>query len=198
MNSFAIIPAAGRSLRMGCAKLLLPWRGGTMIGCQLAAWRASRVTAVFVVCRRDDDALIAECRAGGAVVVPADDPPEMKVSVQLGLRRIEADVAPRSEDVWLLAPGDMPDLSPRLVDRLLAEHDYQQPAILVPTRHGERGHPVLFPWATAALVHELGTNEGVNAVRTRYPTRLLACDDAAILQDLDTPEAYERDRDQSR
>ena len=45
-RAFAIVPAAGRSTRMGRPKLLLPWSDGSMIESQLRAWRASRVAAV--------------------------------------------------------------------------------------------------------------------------------------------------------
>ncbi|MEZ6078052.1 MAG: NTP transferase domain-containing protein [Pirellulaceae bacterium] len=52
--TFAIVPAAGRSRRMGQSKLLLPWRGTTVIEHVIEAWLRSRVTQVVVVARRDD------------------------------------------------------------------------------------------------------------------------------------------------
>ena len=76
-------------------KLLLPISGGTMIEATLAAWRASRVDKVVVVVRTDDQELAIVCRAQGAdVVLPPVAPPEMKDSVQYGLRHIEANFAP--------------------------------------------------------------------------------------------------------
>ena len=52
--SFAIIPAAGRSQRMGEPKLLLPWGQSTIIEHVLAVWCASRVEAVVMVVHPDD------------------------------------------------------------------------------------------------------------------------------------------------
>ena len=41
-RSFAVVPAAGRSRRMGRPKLLLPWGESTIIQQVLGAWRASQ------------------------------------------------------------------------------------------------------------------------------------------------------------
>ncbi|MCE9525905.1 MAG: nucleotidyltransferase family protein [Planctomycetales bacterium] len=153
---FAIIPAAGNSTRMGTPKLLLPVNGRTMVEQTLAAWRASGVEKVIVIIRPDDQELAEVCRDCDAeVVVPPVAPPEMKDSVQCGLRYIEANFVPTNEDAWLLAPADMPNLSPRVIEALMAKHNPRKPKILVPTLDGKRGHPVLFPWTLAVEVHSL-------------------------------------------
>ena len=54
MRSFAVIPAAGRSQRMGQPKLLLPWGRTTVIEHVLGVWRASRVTHTVIVVHPDD------------------------------------------------------------------------------------------------------------------------------------------------
>ena len=89
MQSFAIIPAAGRSQRMGQPKLLLPWGERTIIEHVLGVWRASRVTQVVLIVHPQDARLAELGRGCGAVVVqPADAPREMKVSVQIGLAHV--------------------------------------------------------------------------------------------------------------
>src|SRR5687767_3395037 len=105
MKSFAIIPAAGTSSRMGRPKLLLPWRGRTMIEQTIAAWQAGGVSDVIVVVRPDDSALQkVVVQAGAVTVVPPIAPPEMKDSVQFALADVAVRFSPRAEDVWLLAP----------------------------------------------------------------------------------------------
>ncbi len=193
MQSFAIIPAAGRSERMGQHKLLMPWEQSTVIERVLAAWRASRVSSIIIVVRADDEELIAACeRAGVSLVVPDTPPPEMKDSVAAGLAHVRRQFAPQDADVWLLAPADMPRLSAQVVDQLLHAHDAQSPSILVPSIAGKRGHPVLFPWPLATEVDSLRPDEGVNALLARHRTRLVPCDDRSILDDLDTPNDYRR------
>ena len=79
---FAIVPAAGRSVRMGEPKLLLPWGETTIIESVLAAWRASRVARIVVVVHPEDTRLAELCRAASAMVIqPEIPPPDMKASV---------------------------------------------------------------------------------------------------------------------
>jgi CTP:molybdopterin cytidylyltransferase MocA len=108
---------------MGQAKLLLPWGDTTVIGAVLNAWRVSRVSHVIVVVHPDDAELAARCRAGGAMVVlPEVPPPEMRVSVQVGLRYVREQFHPAEDDAWLLAPADMPLIKPSTIDQLIDAH----------------------------------------------------------------------------
>jgi CTP:molybdopterin cytidylyltransferase MocA len=127
------------------------------------------------------------------VLVKADPPPEqMKDSVALGLAWARQSCSPGEKDVWLLAPADMPRLSPQVIDRLLQEHDARRPQILVPRAGGKNGHPVLFPWPLAAEVERLSPDEGINVLRDRYGYRTIELNDSSSFDDLDTPEDYAR------
>lgn len=198
VRSFAVIPAAGLSRRMGRPKLLLPWGDQTVIEAVLDAWQRSNVSHCVVVVRPGDAELARVC-AGCSVdlVVPPEPPPEMKLSVSAGLAHIASRYRPQPGDVWLLAPADMPQLTPQRIDRVLSAHDPRDPAIIAPTFQGRRGHPVLFPWPLAKRVERLGAEEGVNALLDQAPTRALACDAWGELSDLDTPEDYRRLRSES-
>ncbi len=196
MQSFAIIPAAGRSQRMGRPKLLLPWQNSTVIECVVAAWRASQVNQVLIVVHPDDAQLADVARGAGATVVRAPAaPPEMKDSVALGLKHIERTFNPQPCDAWLLAPADMPGLQSTTIDRLLAaylEAGEQQPVIWVPISAGRRGHPVLFPWPLAADITRLAAHEGIDVLVKRNTVRTIAIEDSSVFEDLDTPADYRR------
>jgi len=192
-QSFAIVPAAGISQRMGQPKLLMPWGDSTVIEHVLTAWTASQVTRTIVVLRRDDGALIKKCRKFPVeVVAPETAPPEMKTSVRYGLDFIRQVAAPSDQDVWLLAPADMPRLQAATINQPPSEHDPLPPSILVPRFDTGRGHPVLFPWPTAAEVSTLEADEGVNALLDRHEVRYVDVPDATIRDDLDTKEDYRR------
>lgn len=193
-RSFAIVPAAGRSQRMGQDKLRLPWGDSTVLGSLLTAWKASHVTEVVVVARREHPELLAFC-TDVTVVTPETDPPEMKDSVLIALDHIRATFVPKDADVWLLAPADMPQLDSNVVDQLLSAHDVSSPEIIVPICRGKRGHPVLFPWQCAAAVGQLADDQGVNALLQKFPVREVRCSASDIHGDLDTPEDYERLRE---
>jgi molybdenum cofactor cytidylyltransferase len=199
MRAFAIIPAAGRSSRMGRPKLLLPWGGATVIEHVLAAWRESRVERVVVVLHRDDQRLAELCAACGAITVAPDSPPpHMKDSIRHGLAVVAERFDPHDDDAWLVAPADMPGLTAAVIDRLieahaagLAERGGARPVRAA--RYGSKpGHPVLFPWPLAAEVAQLGDDEGLDALVARHLVAYLDFDTAARPEDFDTPAEYER------
>lgn len=187
---------------MGTPKLLLPLQGSPLIAHAITAWQAAGL-APLVVVRPADQKLIEVCRAYGAeVLVPDEPPPEMKISVQLALEYLQQRYRPPSDFAWLLAPADMPRLSPAIIERLLATHrlHVQQtasPPILVPICGEQRGHPVLFPWPMATQVSALGPQESVKALLTRNQVCEVPCDDLLAANqtafvDVDTPADYER------
>lgn len=172
---------------------MLPWGTATVIDAVLNAWRSAGVTRIVVVVRANDPQLAERCQSAGVLVVqPAVAPPDMKTSVRHALHAARAAFAPSPDDAWLLAPADMPRLSPTIIRQLIAAHDPAAPQVLIPVVGGKRGHPLLVPWRWAERVDELAENEGVNALLHRLPLRELATDDPAIRLDLDTPEEYER------
>jgi molybdenum cofactor cytidylyltransferase len=200
-RSFAIIPAAGHSLRMGRPKLLLERAGRPLIRHTVDAWLQSCIERVFAVVRLDDDALAIALNQVSderlQLVRPATPPPDMKASIQAALRHIERTCQPDREAAFLIAPADMPDLSPAIVAALLMRHRADPERILVPTLAGKQGHPVLFPWTLAERVHLLAAEEGVNAIVQRNPPLAVACDDLVggrgdPFADVDTPDQYRR------
>lgn len=192
MRAFAIVPAAGRSRRMGQPKLLLPWGNATVIEAVLAAWRSSRVSAVVSVLHSADERLAARCRAAGVEVVTPDPPPaEMRDSVQAGLEWVARTRQPLADDVWMLAPADMPTLTAEAIDAVL-NADAERDRIVIPTHGGRRGHPVRFPWALADEVTRLAPDEGLNQLARRHPVQEVSVETPAVLNDLDTRADYER------
>ena len=201
MQTFAIIPAAGRSRRMGQPKLLLPWGKSTVIEQMIAVWRASSVDRVLAVVHPEDTQLAALAEAAGAEVVrPTTPPPDMKASVGYGLEAA-THYRPEPSDAWLLAPADMPTLNAPTIDAVIDAYRSavtqggSVPAVIVPRAGGKRGHPVLFSWSLAAEVGRLAQDEGLNALIDRFATQFIEVPDEAICQDFDTPGDYQQVRE---
>jgi len=192
MKSFAVIPAAGLSRRMGRPKLLMDWNGRPLIESVVATWQQSRVDVITVVVSPQDLPLQKLCSSlDCTVIVPPQQPPEMRDSVQYALNYLQRSESPSEEDCWLLAPADMPHLDSQTID-LLLDH-YQQArakTIFVPSHEGKRGHPVLFSWALAAEVQSLPTDVGLNYLLGQHPVTFVESDCRGTLQDLDTPDDY--------
>ena len=186
---------AGHSRRMGSPKLLLSWRGTTVIEHLLATLNRLEIAAAIVVVRPNDlDLQAALARTTATVIVPDHDPPDMRDSVELGLAAIRERFQPTEADGWLLIPADHPVIEPEVLDGLLAQWFAANVEVLVPKFGERRGHPALFRWSLAARVEQLPRGVGINALWresssliTEWPT-----DRESVLIDLDTPEDYER------
>ncbi len=192
---FAIIPAAGLSRRMGRHKLLLPLGRGTVIDQLLGVLQSSGIAEIFVVMRKNDDALreVVE-RRGATVIQPNVDPPDMRTSVEHGLRAVAQRHSPTPADGWLLSPADHPLLEPRVLGQLVEAWACSNRPILLPTFEGQRGHPTFFRWALADSVFNLPPCAGINQLVRAHGDQmaLIPVDSKAVLLDLDTPEDYER------
>jgi molybdenum cofactor cytidylyltransferase len=192
-RSFAIVPAAGRSVRMGRPKLLLPVAGRPVIDHVLTAWTASKVTRTVIVVRADDSDLLDRCRAFAVdVVTPAHPPADMKASVLLALAHIADCYGPTDGDAWLLAPADLPRLATPLIDEMLAAYNPVDGKAVAPMFAGRRGHPVVMPWRTVHDVQALAADEGLNALVARTPRREIPYDSAAWWEDLNDLAEYGR------
>lgn len=203
-RSFAIIPAAGASQRMGKRhKLLLPWGSDTVMDNTLWAWRRSTVSELVVVIRRSDTLLQELCNKHGvSMVLPDADPPDMRHSIQAGLQYIADRYGPHDRDRWLVAPADLPCLKTEVVDRLL-EVGQQGENVIVP-RYGRelrRGHPVSLPWLLAPLLTELDACRGLDAlIDAQKELGNLQWLDFPMRSrpvDIDTPEEYDRLREEN-
>ena len=176
---------------MGQPKLLLPWQDGTVIDSVLKAWTSSQVTHVIVVCRKDDAELIAACRKWPVeVVLPEEDPPDMKCSIQNGIDRIRESMSPTENDHWMIAPADLPTLKTKVIDRVIDERNTTN--IVVPRFDGHASHPVLLPWSLSPELSLLKASEGLKSLIERHPKRFVEFEKAAYAPDMDAPEDYER------
>jgi molybdenum cofactor cytidylyltransferase len=179
---------------MGTSKLLLPWGDSTVIA-RLLRQLQGLVDSLWVLVRADDSPLQRELAPLQVHVVTAElEPTEMRDSVELLLRAIEARAAPVPEDGWLLIPADHPVVQRETLEQLLARRAMRPEAIQTPRYAGRRGHPTLFPWSAAAAVFALPRGQGVNAL-VRQPGAVVdevELADEAVHWDLDTPEDYER------
>jgi CTP:molybdopterin cytidylyltransferase MocA len=161
----AVVPAAGRGSRMGRPKLALPVRGRPMLERVIVALCEGGANPVIAVTGPHDPALPSLARAAGAEVCElAIATPDMRTTVEHGLRWLEERHQPRPDDAVLLTPGDLPFLDAATV-RTLCEAWKRQPAatILVPTHAGRRGHPALIAWRHVAGIRALPAGIGIDA-----------------------------------
>ncbi|MEZ6117563.1 MAG: nucleotidyltransferase family protein [Pirellulaceae bacterium] len=191
-RSFAVIPAAGKSVRMGQPKLLLRVGGKPILQRTFEAFDGN-VSRTVVVIRHADTRLHSFLQHQNVDVVRLpDDTPDMKQTVQRGIDFIRDAYAPVDTDVWLLAPADLPLLEPAAVATLLAHYrrnqNQNQEQVLVASHHGTTGHPVLLPWSWASRLGELSSDQGIRDLWRANDIVQVECGPSAIRPDVDTPE----------
>jgi molybdenum cofactor cytidylyltransferase len=198
MRIIALVPAAGESRRMGRPKLTLGLGNASVIQRVVSALERGGAESVMGVAGPTfaDGAvqLANHARVEGAEVVHLPAPTaDMRATVEFGLDALlDHGFAPA--DGLLLCPGDVPSLTADLVREVVRLFRTNSDRIVLPV-HGERkGHPVALPWSLIGTIRDLGPGLGVNALIEMNRNRILAVPiaDASPLDDLDTPEDYQR------
>lgn len=189
MKLAGLILAAGASTRMGAPKPLLELEGETFLD-RLIGRLAPHCSPVIVVLGHEAASVQARLRraAEASLVVNADYLRGQLSSLQCGLRALPPDTGG-----VLFTLVDLPGVRQATLERLAQEAARLEPPwLVIPRRHGQRGHPV---GCSRELIEELlalPTDSQARVVIHRHLAR--ACyvdvDDAGILRDVDDPEAY--------
>jgi nicotine blue oxidoreductase len=190
----AIVPAAGRGVRMGRPKLSLPVGGRPMLERVITALRDGGAAPVVVVTGQHDPALPVLARSAGAEICEIPVPtPDMRSTVEYGLRWLEERFHPQPHDAFLLTPADIPFLDAMTV-RILCEAWLQRSVatILVPAFGGRRGHPALIGWSHVEALRSLVPGIGVDAYLRSKPGEVAEVQTATnVAGDCDTHRNYE-------
>ena len=185
----AVVLAAGQSRRMGDQnKLLAPVGAKPMVAHAVDAVLAAQGMGPVVVVTGHEGDRVEAALAGRAVTFMANPrhADGLSTSLATGLAALPADV-----DAAIVCLGDMPRITPRLIERLVAAYaPGEGRSIVVPTHQGKRGNPVLwdrrfFP-AMAAVAGDVGARHLIGEHADDVVE--VEMGDAAVLFDVDTPE----------
>lgn len=192
----AILLAAGRSVRMGSPKALLPHRdGGEPLVVRLAtALEAGGVTRVLVVGREDDAELRGVVRRrlprARFVVNPHADAGGPLSSIIAGLEAIDG---PEVRAI-MVTPVDIGELTPGSVAALLTASRGAPERIVRAVHGGRHGHPVIFPRVLFDEIRGADPAVGAKAVVRAHAREVIDLEvpDRGVVDDVDTPEDYAR------
>lgn len=186
-----IVLAAGESLRMGSPKMLLPWRGRSVVEAVVAHLREGGLDKILVVVgggREGVEQALAEARVG-FVFNPAFARGEMLSSIQAGLSAMDDET-----EAAMLTPGDLPGIHPATIRSLMEAMAAAPGTICVPAYGGRRGHPVLVPRAYWPALLALGEGDSLRGFLRAHEGEITRVEvpDPGIHTDLDTPSDYQK------
>lgn len=184
-----LILAAGRSTRMGGPNKLLEEINGRPLVRHVAEHvLASRARPVIVVTGHQQERVE---RALAGLPVTFVHNPDFAEGLSTSLKTGIAAVPPEADGA-IVCLGDMPQVSAKLIDRLIAAFEPERGALVViPTIDGKRGNPVL--WARrffpdlAAVEGDVGARHLIGGYAEAVAE--VPIDDAGAQTDVDTPEA---------
>jgi molybdenum cofactor cytidylyltransferase len=187
----AVLLAAGRSTRMGGAnKLLSEIDGVPMVARVAQRLLASKARPIVAVLGNQAEAVDA---ALGKLPVERVRNPDFADGLSTSLKRGIVALPP-DLDGALVCLGDMPLISGRHIERLIAAFNpLEGRAIIVPTRRGKRGNPVLWSKRFFPEMAELAGDVGAKHLIGEHAELVaeVEMDDDAIFVDIDTPEALD-------
>ena len=186
----AIVLAAGKSERMGRPKALLPFRGRTFLGNILDAISHTSIEDTFVVLGHHR-AEIEQSLSLPSVVFNPNYEQGMITSFQAGVRALSWDAS--GAFLFLV---DHPVVEPATIEAMIM--NLAPNRIVLPTFEGRRGHPVLFSSEVLEEILALPSTEGANIVVRKNPARIVEVpvSTPGILVDIDTPEQFEKLREE--
>ncbi len=193
MGLAGVVLAAGASERMGRPKALLDFRGRPFAVRILEALEALDVKSRVVVLGPDAPRIRPSLATHDCIIVENPDlAGEAIGSLRAALAALEA-IRPSGVVAW---PVDLPHVRVATLERLLEAHRRTGAPAVMPSFAERRGHPVIWDQALfpELVTSDAATRHGARAVLTAHEQEIITVpvDDPAVIDDLNTPEDYER------
>ena len=168
---------------MGRPKLLLPFRGDTVVGSLVRALREGGISEIVLVTAPGDEALRDWGEEAGVRIVVNPEPERGMLSTILAGITVVDPGQPLA-----VCPADLPALLPSTVRTVLEAGS----PLAVPSYQGRRGHPLVISPELIPEIRTLHLDVGLRELLERHPEKLrvIEVDDPGAVRDVDTPEDY--------
>jgi len=190
----ALILAAGRSARMGQAKMLLPWGDTSVLGHLIRQWQLLRADSIAIVCAEGDEPVPAELDRLGF-------PHENRILNPNPERGMFSSVQaaacwprwPAALTHWAIVLGDQPHLRLQTLRQLIDFAAARSPLVCQPGRRGHGRHPVILTRpAFSHLASSPATTLKEFLAPMSHQIALCEVDDPGFDLDVDRPEDYRK------
>lgn len=193
-EAWGIILAAGASERMKTNKMLLPYRGKTVLETVIENAVSTLKNKVLVVLGAKREEIMQHIGFKQVKYLFNDNYNEgMLSSVICGISDV-----PDEADAALIILGDQPQISTEVIDEVISAWQQSGKGIIIPVFNGKRGHPVLIEKRYHHEIKRLDPEAGLRSLYGKFAGDIyeVECGTSSILRDLDTPDDYRREINQ--
>lgn len=191
MKTAAIILAAGGASRMGKAKMLLPYKGQTILEQLINELKTVAPQSICLVTGKYHEA-IAQAISDPAISLVYNEAwsEGMAGSIKAGMKALLQQI-PDLDLVWIVV-GDQPFLSQTVLEEMLRKQQKTQKGIVAAQYRGVAGTPVLFSVVYFEALQKLTGDKGARVILQKHPEDMATVAFPQGELDIDTPEDYDR------
>lgn len=185
---WAIVLAAGESVRMGTPKMLLPFHGSTILEKVIENISKSTISKIMVVTGADSETIIRQIRNLNVSYCYNEKYSEgMLSSVICGFRNV-----PPETSAIAVFQGDQPLIKHETINIVITAYDKSDRGLIIPVFENRRGHPFLIDKKYRKEIEKLNPDEGLRSLSSIFKEDVLEVEtnDQGILKDIDTYEEY--------
>jgi molybdenum cofactor cytidylyltransferase len=188
---WGIILAAGESKRMGTPKMLMPYKGKTIIENVIATVTSSDADRTIVVLGSGsgDIQKIVELMPI-EYCINENYKEGMLSSVKCGF-----DNLPERFEAALIFLGDQPMVEVSVINGLIEAYHSSGKGIVMPVYGNKRGHPLMIGSKYRDEIEKLDEGQGLRALSQKFPDDVLEIEvnTSTILKDIDTLDDYKNE-----
>ncbi len=186
---WAIILAAGISTRMGEPKLLLPYKGKSLLRHTIDECLKSGLAGIIVVLNPLVKNLVNEAKVKGVSKIIYNNRSEqgLSTSVKAGLQSL-----PETAQAVTFLLGDQPLMSSTEINTIIKDYENHQGFSIIQAKYrGSKGHPVLFKKDMFPYLLKISGDEGGRSVLKKFSRHVYFSEmNRNAIPDVDTPNDY--------
>jgi len=186
-----LILAAGQASRMGQAKMLLPYKGTTILAHLIEEILSTEPTIAQLVTGHYHDLIQEQISTEKvAIIRNLNYLLGMSSSIQVGLTALLK--ACPDLDFMVILVSDQPFLNRSILLSLINKHQQTKKGIIASTYNGVQGTPVLLSSAYFNHLYNLTGDKGARVILQQFPSDIETIEFESGELDIDTMDDYER------
>jgi molybdenum cofactor cytidylyltransferase len=186
-----MILAAGLSTRMGRPKMLMTWQESTVIQSVVRSYLSAGLKEILVITggsRKEIEGLLKELPVR-LVFNPKFENGEMLDSLKIGINSFSTNIR-----AAMIALGDQPRIESKVISKVIDGYLNTNSRLIVPSFKMRRGHPWIVEKSLWGGLLNLELPDTLREFLKDNSEEIQYIDiqNSSILMDMDTPEDYER------